>query len=68
MITGIEGFLGDGKTIYMVRAAKIDYENGRKIYSNFGLKGIEYAPLIIEDFLMLKQLKNIKMLLYLLMK
>jgi len=44
----------------MVRAAKIDYENGRKIYSNFGLKGIEYAPLIIEDFLNVKTAKKYK--------
>ena len=51
MIIGIEGFLGDGKTIYMVRCAKIDSENGREIYSNFNLKGIKYKRLKIEDFL-----------------
>lgn len=51
MIIGIEGFLGDGKTIYMVRCAKIDFNNGRKIYSNIKLIGIEYTPLIIDDFL-----------------
>lgn len=44
----------------MVRAAKIDYENGRKIYSNFGLKGIAYTPLIIEDFLNVKTAKKYK--------
>jgi len=51
MIIGIEGFLGDGKTIYMVRCAKIDFEHGRKIYSNIKLFGVEYTPLHIEDFL-----------------
>lgn len=51
MIIGIEGFLGDGKTIYMVRCAKIDFANGRKIYSNIKLFGVEYTPLLIEDFL-----------------
>ena len=51
MIIGIEGFLGDGKTIYMVRCAKIDFANGRKIYSNIKLFGINYFPLVIEDFL-----------------
>jgi len=35
----------------MVRCAKIDFQNKRKIYSNMGLFGIEYFPLVIEDFL-----------------
>lgn len=51
MIIGIEGFLGDGKTIYMVRCAKIDFNNNRKIYSNIKLFGIKYYNLVIEDFL-----------------
>lgn len=51
MIVGIEGFMGDGKTIYMVRNALIDWLNQRKIYANFGLRGIDYSPLIVTDFL-----------------
>lgn len=51
MIIGIEGFLGDGKTVFMVRCGKKDYENGRKLYANIGLKNIPFIPLHIEDFL-----------------
>jgi hypothetical protein len=51
MIIGIEGFLGDGKTIFMVRCALRDFKKGRKIYANFKLKGIEYQFLNISDFL-----------------
>jgi len=51
MIIGIEGFMGDGKTVFMVRSILIDYLNSRPIYANFKLKEIEYKPLLIEDFL-----------------
>lgn len=51
MITGIEGFLGDGKTIFMVRCAIKDYLKGRKIFSNFKIKGIEYQLFKVEDLL-----------------
>lgn len=51
MIVGIEGFMGDGKTIYMVRNALIDWLNFRKIYANFKLEDIDYSPLIVSDFL-----------------
>ena len=51
MIIGIEGFLGDGKTIYMVRCLLKDYLNGRKIYANFKLNNIKYEKLNIQDFL-----------------
>jgi hypothetical protein len=60
MIIGIEGFLGDGKTIFMVRCAKIDYKNNRKIFSNFKLRGIEYTPLNIEDFLLTQNAEKFK--------
>jgi hypothetical protein len=51
MITGIEGFLGDGKTIFMVRCAIKDFKKGRKIFSNLKLIGIDYEQLKITDFL-----------------
>jgi len=51
MIIGIEGFMGDGKTIFMVRALLKDYKRGRKIFSNFKLNNIVYTPLDINDFL-----------------
>jgi hypothetical protein len=60
MIIGIEGFLGDGKTIYMVRCAKIDHKNGRKIYANFHLKNIPYIPLNINDFLLTENADKFK--------
>lgn len=44
----------------MVRCAKIDFENCRKIYANFGLNGIEYSPLKIEDFLDVDNAKKYK--------
>ena len=51
MIIGISGFLGDGKTILMVRYAKSDYAKGRKIYGNLALKHIPYDRLNISDFI-----------------
>lgn len=51
MIIGIEGFLGDGKTVYMARCLKKDFQHGRKIYANFKLNTIEYEKLNINDFL-----------------
>lgn len=51
MIVGIEGFMGDGKTIYMVRNALIDYLNNRKLFLNFKMNGIEYSHLLVSDFL-----------------
>lgn len=50
-IVGIEGFLGDGKTIFMVRSLKKDFIRGRKIYANLKLKNIDYELLDINDFL-----------------
>lgn len=52
MLIGIEGFLGDGKTVYMVRCLKIDYNNGRKIFANFKLHKIKYTYFDINEFLM----------------
>lgn len=43
--------MGDGKTIFMLRNALIDYLHGRPIYSNFKIFGIEYTPLVVQDFL-----------------
>ena len=51
MIIGIEGFMGDGKTILMVRNALIDFLNHRDLYLNFKMVGIPYKPLLVSDFL-----------------
>ena len=51
IIIGIEGFMGDGKTIFMVRSLLKDYKKGRKIFANFKLNNVEYTQLDINDFL-----------------
>lgn len=51
MLIGIEGFLGDGKTIGMVRYLKNDYFKGRKVYANFVLEKIPYTYFNIDEFL-----------------
>lgn len=45
MIIGIEGGMGTGKTILMVRYLKKDSESLHKIFCNFGLKKIEFEKL-----------------------
>jgi hypothetical protein len=42
MIIGIEGGLGSGKTLLMTRYLKKDYDKGRKVYANYGLRNMEY--------------------------
>ena len=42
MIIGIEGGLGSGKTILMTRYLVKDYLKGKKIYTNYHLKEIDY--------------------------
>lgn len=51
MLIGIEGFLGDGKTTYLARCLKKDFEKGRKIFTNLTLYGIEYYYFDIDKFL-----------------
>jgi hypothetical protein len=56
MIVLIEGIcgaenLGSGKTLYLIRNLVTDFNNGRKIFCNIRINGIEYQQLFIEDFL-----------------
>jgi hypothetical protein len=51
MIVGVEGFMGDGKTIFLVRNAVKDYLKGRKIFANFNINGIQYERFIVDDLL-----------------
>lgn len=55
MIVGIEGGLGSGKTIMVVRYLTKDYHNGKRIYANFGLKRIKYKPLDVMEILELDE-------------
>lgn len=63
MIVGIEGGLGTGKTIMMIRYLRNDQLNGRPIFANLGLFDIPYKPLDVLDILKMnkekKQLKNV---------
>jgi len=53
LIEGISGAenLGSGKTLYLIRNLVKDFYNGRKIFCNINIHGIEYNQLFIEDFL-----------------
>ncbi|MFX0132511.1 MAG: hypothetical protein ACFFDN_02575 [Candidatus Hodarchaeota archaeon] len=52
MIIGIEGGLGSGKTIMMVRYLVKDFlKHEKKIFSNFKLKKIKYKPLDVMEIL-----------------
>ena len=51
MLIGIEGNVGTGKTLYLVRCLKKDHDNGRPIYTNLKLKNIPYKPFDIDKFL-----------------
>lgn len=51
MLIGIQGGLGTGKTIMLVRYLLQDYTNGYPIVSNFDLKNINYTPFDVHDFL-----------------
>lgn len=44
-ILGIFGLQGSGKTMLMTSYAYRDFLNGKKIYSNYHLKGIDYIPI-----------------------
>ena len=51
MLIGIEGNVGSGKTVYMVRCLKHDSDNGRKIFTNLKLKNIPHETFDIDKFL-----------------
>jgi len=52
MLIGIEGGLGEGKTIMLVRYLLKDYNKGKKILSNMGsLQGFDYSMLDIKTML-----------------
>lgn len=51
MLVGIEGGLGTGKTIQLVRYLAKDSHAGHDIYANFGLNKIKYNPIDIKELL-----------------
>lgn len=53
LIEGVSGAenLGSGKTLYLIRNLVTDYLNGRKIFCNIKINGIEYTQFFIEDCL-----------------
>ena len=52
MIIGIEGSIGQGKTLTMVFLALQEYKEHRKrIFANFHLKGVPYEYITFEDFI-----------------
>jgi len=51
MLIGIEGDVGSGKTLYLVRCLKKDFDAGRKIFTNLKLDGIDYNNFDIDEFL-----------------
>ena len=60
MIVGIKGVLGSGKTLMLTRYVVKAYKQGKKIISNYHLKGIPYTKLDIVDlYLNHPELKDI---------
>ena len=51
MIIGIEGGLGSGKTLLMTRYLVKDCLDGHKIFTNYGLKQIEYERIDLTKIL-----------------
>jgi predicted AAA+ superfamily ATPase len=51
MLIGIEGNVGSGKTILLVKYLKNDASNSRKIFANLKLSEIPYEEFNIDDFL-----------------
>lgn len=52
MIVGIEGNIGDGKTLAMTKFAKDEYVDlGKTIFANYRLKQIPYEPLVFEEIM-----------------
>ena len=59
MIIGIEGGLGSGKTLLMVRYLLRDHAKGNRVYANFGLRGIDYEPLNVPDLMQNSDISNV---------
>lgn len=59
MIIGIEGGLGTGKTIIMVRYLLKDYLNELKLFTNFGLKNIDYNKLDVLEIMKNENLSGV---------
>lgn len=51
MLIGLEGGLGSGKTIMLVRYLKRDSEKGHKILTNFGTKNFKTGSLDVQELL-----------------
>lgn len=51
MLIILEGGLGTGKTIMMLRYLLRDYNNKHDIYANFGIKNIKYNKIDISELL-----------------
>jgi len=51
MLIGIEGGLGTGKTIMLLRYLLKDYNNKHDVYANFGIKHIKYNNLNLQELL-----------------
>lgn len=51
MLIGIQGGLGTGKTILLVRYLLNDFNKGYTIFSNFHLENIEYTLFDVDKFL-----------------
>ena len=62
MIIGFEGGLGSGKTIGAVRYLLKDFANGRKVFSNIRLRGIDYEHLNVLDIMGNENLTNVSIL------
>lgn len=59
MIIGIQGAMGSGKTILMVRYLLKDFANGHKVFSNFGLIKIDYEPLNVLELMEKQDLQDV---------
>jgi hypothetical protein len=51
MIIGIEGPIGSGKTILMVRYLRKDFVKGKAIFANLGLKNMKYEKVDMSKIL-----------------
>lgn len=51
MLIGIEGNVGSGKTVLLVKYLKQDNNNNRDIFTNLNLTGIPFKEFNIDDFL-----------------
>jgi len=59
MIIGVEGSMGSGKTLLIVRYLLKDFSNGHKIFANFGLRKIDYEPLNVMELMENNELQDV---------